>query len=146
MQLEIKIDDSCIEPTVIILTASMSEEVNQIIQKLSEEVPPLLSGRKEGRIEILEPDELITIYASNHKVLAVTGQGEYLLQRRLYEIEAQLNPHQFIRISNSEIINIKKVKHFDLSFTGTICVMLANGSKTYVSRRNVPKIKKLLGI
>ena len=49
-------------------------------------------------------------------------------------------------ISNGEIINIKKVKGFDLSFVGTIRVSLTNGTVTYVSRRYVSKIKKLLGL
>ena len=70
-------------------------------------------------------------------MLAVTGKGEYTVRIRLYEIEERLNPGQFVRISNSEIINLKKVKNFDLSFTGTICVELVNGMTTYVSRRYV---------
>lgn len=72
--------------------------------------------------------------------------GEYTLHIRLYEIEERLNSHQFVRISNSEIINLKRVDNFDLSFTGTICVKLSNGTTTYVSRRYVAKIKKILGI
>ena len=54
--------------------------------------------------------------------------------------------HAFVRISNSEIINLKKVKSFDLSFAGTICVTLSNGQTTYVSRRYVSKIKQVLGM
>ena len=42
--------------------------------------------------------------------------------------------------------NLKKVKGFDLSFSGTICVTLSNGALTYVSRRYVAKIKQVLGI
>ena len=45
-----------------------------------------------------------------------------------------------------KIINLRKVKGFDLSFAGTICVTLSNGTVTYVSRRFVAKIKQLLGI
>ena len=48
--------------------------------------------------------------------------------------------------SENEIINLKKVRGFDLSFTGTICVSLSNGTVTYVSRRYVAKIKQFLGI
>lgn len=146
MQVEIRMDDSFVEPKVIILTASMTEEVSKMIQKLSENSPQILSGSKDERIEVLEPGELIRIYAANSKVYAVTERGEYTLKLRLYEVEERLDPDQFVRISNSEIINLKKVRNFDLSFSGTICVELANGTSTFTSRRYVAKIKKILGI
>jgi len=146
MQLEVKIDSSCIEPKVIILTASMTEDVNIILNKLSDQAPQIISGSKDNKIEVIEQEDLIRIYASSGKVFAVTHKGEYALRLRLYEIEERLPPHQFVRISNSEIINLKNVNNFDLSFTGTICVKLANGTITYVSRRYVSKLKKILGI
>lgn len=146
MQVEIKIDASCSEPKVIILTDAMTEEVNAIVQKLSDRNLPIISGTKDGKTKILEQDELFRIYAGGGKVFAETNYGEYLLRLRLYEAEDRLNPAQFVRISNSEIINLKKVKNFDLSFVGTISVEMANGTTTYVSRRYVAKIKKLLGL
>lgn len=146
MQLEVKIDSSYIEPKVIILTASMTEDVNIILNKLSDHTMQIISGSKDSKIEVIEQADLIRIYASAGKVFAVTPKGEYALRLRLYEIEKQLPPHQFVRISNSEIINLKRVNNFDLSFTGTICVKLSNGAVTYVSRRYVSKLKKILGI
>ena len=146
MQVEIKIDSSYTDPKIIILTASMTEDVNSIVKRLSKDVPQIISGYKDEKIEILEQADLIRIYANSGKVFAVTNRGEYILRLRLYEIENQLSSDQFIRISNSEIINLKKVNNFDLSFTGTICVKLSNGITTYVSRRHVPKLKKILGI
>lgn len=146
MQLEVKIDSSYIEPKVIILTASMTEDVNIILNKLSDQAPQIISGSKDNKIEVIEQADLIRIYASSGKVFAVTHKGEYALRLRLYEIEERLPPHQFVRISNSEIINLKNVNNFDLSFTGTICVKLANGTTTYVSRRYVSQLKKILGI
>ena len=146
MQVEIKIDSSCIDPKVIILTASMTEDVSNIVKKLSENSSQIISGYKDEKIEILEQTDLIRIYANSGKVYAVTNKGEYILRLRLYEIENRLPSNQFIRISNSEIINLKKVKSFDLSITGTICVQLTNGTVTYVSRRYVSKLKKILGI
>ena len=95
---------------------------------------------------MVEPEDLIRVYANAGKVFAVTSKGEYTLRLRLYEVEERLSAYQFVRISNSEIINLKKADHFDLSFTGTICVKLSNGTTTYVSRRYVSKIKKILGI
>ncbi len=146
MQVEIKIDSSCTEPKIVIHTASITEEVNTLMQRLSEHTPPILTGSKDGKMEVIEPDELFRIYAAGGKVFAVTDKGEYLLRLRLYEVEERLNPSRFVRISNSEIIHLSKVRNFDLSFSGTIYVKLTNGTTTYVSRRYVSKIKKILGM
>lgn len=146
MQVEIKMDASCTELRVIVLTASMTEEVSKILQKLSENNPQIISGSRGGKIEVLEQGEIIRIYAAGSKVFAVTNRGEYTLRLRLYEVEERLNPDQFVRISNSEIINLKRANNFDLSFTGTICVELTNGATAFVSRRYVSKIKKILGL
>lgn len=146
MQIEIKIDPSYTEPKIIVLTSSMTEDVSNLVKKLSENVPDIISGSRNEKMEVLEQADLIRVYANAGKVFAVTPKGEYLLRLRLYELEERLNPDRFVRISNSEIINLKKVKSFDLSITGTICVQLTNGTVTYVSRRYVSKLKKILGI
>lgn len=44
MQVEIKMDPAYPEPKIIVLTAPMTEEVNQIIKKLSEEYPRIFAG------------------------------------------------------------------------------------------------------
>lgn len=146
MQIEIKIDPLYEEPKVVVLTASMTEEVHSLVGKLSEKSPSVISGSRDGMITVLEENDLIKVYAGNGKVFAVTDHGEYSIKLRLYEIEKRVDPQRFVRISNSEIVNLKKVKNFDLSFTGTICVELINNTVTYVSRRYVSKIKKILGI
>ena len=146
MQIEIKIDSSFTEPKIIVMTSSMTEDVQNIIKKLSEASPKIISGSKNEKLEILDQTDLIHIYANSGKVLAVTDKGEYIVRLRLYELEERLKDSQFVRISNSEIINLNKVKSFDLSFTGTICVKLSNDAVTYVSRRYVSKVKKILGV
>lgn len=146
VQIEIKIDGSYTEPKIIILTAAVTDEVNVIVDKLSKETLQIISGSKNEKVEVIEQGDLIRVYANAGKVYAVTDKGEYTIRLRLYEMEERLNYNQFVRISNSEIINLKKVENFDLSFTGTICVKLVNGTTTYVSRRYVSKIKTILGI
>ncbi|MCI8557717.1 MAG: LytTR family transcriptional regulator [Lachnospiraceae bacterium] len=146
MQVEIKMDSAYTEPKVILMTASMTEEVQRILKKLSEDVPQIISGSRDEKIEVLHQEDLIRIYADAGKIFAVTEKGQYVLRLRLYELEERLDDRQFVRISNSEIINLRKVDHFDLSFTGTICVSLSNGTTTYASRRYVSRIKKILGI
>lgn len=106
----------------------------------------MIAGFRNDTLELLDPQRMIRIYASGGKVYAVTEDGEYTLRLRLYEMEERLDKSCFVRISNSEIINLKKVKSFDLSFSGTICVSLSGGTVTYVSRRYVARIRKVLGI
>ncbi|NLL63415.1 MAG: LytTR family transcriptional regulator [Ruminococcaceae bacterium] len=146
MQVEIKIEKDCTEPKIIVLTDKITDEINSIVNKLSEEEVNVIAGFKDNTVELLEPSNIVRVFASSGKVIAETTDGNYTLRLRLYEVEGRLDSQTFVRISNSDIINLKKVKNFDLSFAGTICVCLSNGTVTYVSRRYVAKIKQLLGI
>ena len=146
MKLEIMLDPACTEPLVTVQTDKMTQEVERIVRRLTQQTPKLLTGSRGGVLEILEPEMVFRIYASGGKVSAVTENGEYVLRQRLYELEECLDGSCFVRISNAEIINLKKVRGFDLSITGTIRVTLTDGSATYVSRRYVGKIKQVLGV
>ena len=148
MKINIELDKALEETEVLIRAAKMTEEVNGILKKLEEPSMQMISGFAGDTLEILEQADIIRVYAAKGKVYAVTAKCEYLLRMRLYDYEAEerLDQTRFVRISNSEIINLKMAKRFDLSFSGTICVNLAGGQTAYVSRRYVAKIKRLLGI
>ncbi|MGN0651142.1 MAG: LytTR family DNA-binding domain-containing protein [Oscillospiraceae bacterium] len=146
MDIEIKIDHEYKLPKVIVLTDKVTDEVNAIISRLSEEAPKVITGFREDMLRIIEPDEIKRIYSSSGKVYAETADGVYTLRQRLYEMEERLDNSRFVRISNSEIINLQKVKSFDMNLVGTICVSFTDCGATYVSRRYVTKIKKILGV
>ncbi len=146
MQIEISIDEKYKIPKIIIKTDRVTDEVNEVMKKLTEDAPKVITGFKEDCAQVLEPENIYRFYSSQGKVFAVTDNGEYTVRTRLYEIEEQMCLPKFVRVSNSEIINLKKVRNFDLSLAGTICVKFTDGSDTYVSRRYVSKIKKILGI
>ena len=151
MQIEIKIDEKCKEPKIIVMTDKMTDEVNAIIKRLSDEQPQAIAGFREDVVEVLEPSEIYRVFAESGKVFAETNHGEYALRLRLASVSECCwtkvrDSKTFVRISNSDIINLRKVKSFDLSFVGTICITLSNGTVTYVSRRSVAKIKQLLGM
>lgn len=146
MQVEIKIDEKCSDAKVIIVCDKMTDEINEIIKRISAQPPSVLAGFKDDEVAVLDPDSIIRVYAANQKVYAVTDNGEYTVRLRIYEIEERLHSLGFVRISSSEIISLKKVKGFDLGFSGTICVNLQNGTTAFVSRRYVAKIKQVLGI
>lgn len=146
MQVEIQLDAACTELQVIIRTAQVDDAVQALAKRISDTPPQLLTGSRDGTIEILNPSELIRIFADGGKTVAVTENGTYDLRLRLYEAEERLPHSSFVRISKSEIVNLHKVKSFDLSFTGTICIRFLNDTVTYVSRRYVREIKQILGV
>lgn len=146
MQIEIQIDKTCTEPKLIIVADKMTDEITEIVKKISEQPLPILAGFEQDQVVLLDPTTIIRIYAANQKVYVLTDSGEYIVKLRIYEMEQRLDTARFVRISSSEIINLKKVKGFDLSLSGTICVIFQNGSTSYVSRRYVVKIKKVLGL
>jgi len=148
MKLNINIDAETKEPEIMITTAQMTEEVNRVVDFVSrlDDAPTIISGIREDKVELLDPDHIVKIYAEDSKVFTQTDNGTYQIRLRLYEAEERLDNSKFVRISNSEIVNLKKVKSLDLSFVGTICMELSNGTVSYVSRRYVSKIKKVLGL
>ena len=146
MQIEVQIQPGCREPRVVVYADRMSEEVQAILTRLEAGQSRLLLGFRGEEATVLQPESLLRIYVESGRVHAGTEQGVYALRGPLYEWEQRLDPHAFVRISQSEIIHLKKVKGFDLSLSGTICVRLVDGTVTYASRRYVAKIKTILGI
>lgn len=69
MKVEIKIDSSYTEPKIIIMAASMTEDINNIVKKISEETSLIISGSRNDKIEVLEQSELIRIYAGGEGFL-----------------------------------------------------------------------------
>ena len=146
MQVELKIDETCKDPKVIIIADKMTDEIGVLLKSLSSFYPYLIAGFSGDTVKLLEENEIVRVYAANQKICAQTANCEYILRPRLYELEERLNKRLFVRISNSEIINLKKVIRLDLSMSGTICVELSNQATAYVARRYVTKIKQALGI
>lgn len=148
MKLNVEIDTNIEEPAALITTPRMTEEVTRVVDFISklDDITTVISGIRDDKVELLEQESIFRIYAEEGKVFARTESGLYQVRLRLYELEERLDDSKFVRISNSEIVNLKKVKSLDLSFVGTICMELSNKEVSYVSRRYVSKIKKKLGL
>lgn len=146
MKIELKLEPEAKERRVIIVTDAVDEEIQELMKRIGREQPQMLAGFSGDTLTLLEQGEIIRSYASGGKVFAVTQGGEYVIRLRLYELEERLDKRCFVRISNSEIVNLRKVKNFDLGYTGTIRVTMKNGDTAFVSRRYVSRIKNVLGI
>ena len=149
MKVGINIDHSVEEVEVLITAQEQSRTVNALYEHIVEfdkKSLETLTAYKDDIAKIVNVTDVFRIYTGNQKVYIQTHQGEYAIRYRLYELEAALDKKQFLRISNSEIVNIKKIRDIDLSIIGRICIRFEDNTQTYVSRRYIPKIKKSLGI
>ena len=146
MKVDIKLDSEYAEPLAVIYTSEITDEVTEAVRRLKETEPGIITGFSEDSAEILSPEDIYRIYSEGQKVLAVTDKGTFRMRMRLYQVEEKLSGMKFVRISNSELINLNRRANVDLSFAGTIQVRMKNGETTFVSRRYVSVIKKILGI
>lgn len=146
MKVEFKLQPGLEEPKVVILAGEETGQLRRLAEYLAtlDLAPiPALDGE---RTVLLQREDVLRFYADGKGVCAQTAKGTYPVRLRLYELEERLDGHTFVRISNSEIINLKKITALDLKLSGTIRVTLEGGVVTYASRRYVKKIKEALGL
>lgn len=144
MKVDIRIDPACGEPTVTITAPAMTDEIKALAARL--EGGAALVGWDGDRAVPLAEDAILRCYGEDKGVKVQALSGVYELKERLYELEARLDRHTFVRISHSEIVSLRKITALDLSLTGTIRITLAGGTVCYASRRYVKKIKEALGL
>ena len=145
MDVEVRIEPERTDVRLVIHAPARTEEVERLLARLSEQEDSLLGFRGTEAV-MLAPETILRFYGEDKEVRAQTAEGVYTVRHRLYELEERLDRQQFVRISHSEIVNLRQVTGLDLGLTGTIRMTLTGGVTTYVSRRYVKKIKEVLGL
>lgn len=144
MEVELKLEPGRGEPKLVIYAGEDTPELRELAENLRKlELSPILLWQGERSFQVAQ-SELLRFFTQGKGVSAQTADGIYEVRLRLYELEERLDPLQFVRISNSEIINLNHVTAVDLSMAGTICMTLDGIAAAYVSRRYVKKIKETL--
>ena len=146
MDVELRLEGGRQEPKIIILAGEETDQVRRLMDELSGMALgpiPVWQGEQGRR---LAQEDILRFFTDGKGVCAQTAQETYSVRLRLYELEELLDGRRFVRISNSEIVNLDKVTAIDLSLTGTIRMMLDGTVAVYVSRRYVKRIKQTLGL
>jgi len=146
MKIKLIINRKYTEPEIHICNEEKNDETDRLVQLVAQAVSTTITGYTDNEMKIITCESIIRIYTENHKIYATTTDGIYRLHQRLFELEEILDGRLFTRISNSEIVNLRKIKRLDTSVTGTILMYLQEDIKTFVSRRYVTKLKKALGV
>ena len=146
MKVEFREEPGQLEPEVVITASRKTPELEELMDRLSGLSLGPIPVFREGQAVLLEPSSILRFFTDGKGVSAQTGDGVFSVRRRLYELEETLDPHTFVRVSNSEIVNLKRVTAIDLSLVGTIRMTLGDGVYAYVSRRYMKKIKSAVGL
>lgn len=129
----------------ILIYTKEENELTRKIQELAREEPAELIGCCDGQTVIISPEDVHLFFIRNSRVFAATDDGEFALRERLYVLEERLSS-DFVKINQSCLANIRKIKSFRASFGGALCVVFKNGYSDYVSRRQLRAVKEKIGI
>ena len=144
MKIKFDIRPQYAEPEIHLCNYEKNQELTdtyELLEKLLDTKIKVHKGQESG---VVVPSQIVRIYSENKKVYIRTREDCFEVKDRIYTLEELLKERGFVRISNSEIVNVQQIDKLDMSHAGTIKMYLQNGDETYVSRRYISKIKEVL--
>jgi PAS domain S-box-containing protein len=103
---------------------------------------------KGSRIVLVDLPEVRYFQADGHYTQVYTGDGHCLCNLSVSDLERRLDTTQFVRIHRSYIVNLQHTQVLE-RMDDQWCVTVgddADGERLPVSRRNVEKVKVMLGV
>ena len=144
MKVELNIDKKFEEIIVTISTNKVNDEIQNLVNYI-ENKEGYFIGVLDDKVRLLNMEDIIRVYVEDRKVYVVTVEGRFIVRKKLYEVQSTLTK-DFIKISQSEIANVKYIHSLDLGLRGTIVINYKNSDISYVSRRMLKEFKMKLGL
>jgi two-component system LytT family response regulator len=98
-----------------------------------------------GRVFFLKVNEIDWIEAAGNYVRLHVERESHLLRETIKNLENQLDPNKFLRISRSTIVRIDRIKELQPWFHGEYAILLHDGTQLTSSRGYREKLDALLG-
>ena len=136
--------DKSREEEVIIYAHERNETVEAIEKLILRSGFELIGYSGKSAVK-LEWSEVYCFTVEENRVYAVTETEKLQLKHRLYQVE-EFADEGFVKINQSCVANIRHIKRFDASISGTLRVVFKNGYTDYVSRRQLKTVKERLGL
>ena len=134
------------EPHADIHTNELTDNVSKAISILeSDESSDMVAVKKGSDIALLQMDEIFMFRVEDKQVKVYTENNEYLIKKPLYQVEETLSG-DFVRISKTTIVNLKRIERVAPSLKGMMFIELKNGLKDNISRKYLPDFKQALDL
>ena len=140
-------DENYPDPNVTIRAKEKTKLVENIIhavENVSEQHFASIPAYEGDELRLLSQRDILRAHSHDHKVMVQTNDKSYLVKKTLISLEEMLDPERFLRISHSEIVNMYKVKNFDLNIKGSIGIQFDNGVTSWASRRYLKTVREFL--
>ena len=105
-----------------------------------------LTAYRGGDIYPINPEDVFHIKMIDKKPILHCANEKYESAQRLCELEETLPSHDFMRVSKSTILNLRKIKSYTPMSHEKLEAVLQNGEKVIIARWFVKDFKKKLGI
>ena len=93
-----------------------------------------LAVKVEGRVLLLELDQIDWIEADGNYVRIKAGAESYSLREGISRIYRRLDPKRFVRIHRSIIVNVRRIRELQPCNSGEYMVVLKDGKELSCSR------------
>jgi two-component system LytT family response regulator len=101
-------------------------------------------AKTDDGLHLIASDAILMIVAKGLRLSVVTGDHEYSVLYRLKDLEARLDPSDFLRLSRGIIVNVNRVSHITSGTSGTSTVTLDNGQQLKMSRNQTGRLRQVL--
>ena len=146
MKVNLFVSKDIAEPHADIHTNELTDNVSKAISILeSDESSEMIAAKKGSDIVLLEYSEVYMFRVENKQVKVYTNDSEYQMKKPLYQVEESLDS-DFVRISKTTIVNLKKIERVAPSLKGMMFIQLKNGLKDNISRKYLPDFKQALDL
>jgi|P1105metagenome_2_1110788.scaffolds.fasta_scaffold28379_2 DNA-binding LytR/AlgR family response regulator len=145
MKVRIQVDPAISEEYAEFHVREITDEVSRFAEIIEKSNSVLTGADEFERTIIINPSDIVAVHAEKKWCRILTETADYSCRKRLYELEQDLGP-EFMRISKSILVCIRKIDSVEAVFNGMLLLHMKNGSKEYVSRTYLPNLKSYLGI
>lgn len=132
------------------------EEIRETEEELlRERIPEIKSvrrsedavvGKKNNLMHKVKLDRIFYFEAQEKHIYAVTKNGAYEVNQRLFEIEEKVSVHRFMRISKSIIVNLDKVIGVKVEEDRTLRAFFSKTQSVRVTRSYIKEFRERIGM
>ena len=130
--------------TTVEIHCITADENTRRLQKYIEAYGMTLSGKSDGETKVVPLSEILYFESVDGRTFIYTRESVLEMDKKLYELEEQLDSADFYRCSKSCIININAVEKLRPEISRNITAFMTGGDAITISRRYVSGFKAII--